>query len=227
MFVEELFQMGYSFMVGLYTATSPCIFPLLPLFLMRSLQSEDSRRRSVLVTTILIAGIISSFAVYAIIAEFIALLLLQYYLTVQAIVGSLVIITGIFTASHRLREITGISRLSATRDPGDPKGLIGVFTVGFGYALLAAPCSGFAILGFFTSLIAITDVIVVVLMFLMLCIGVAIPYLAIALVTGEARFRLATRIENAAHKIEIVVGIFLILVGAWLLWPYLEFTLGL
>ena len=45
---------------GLYIAISPCLFPLLPLFLMNSLQASDSRKRSLLVTSALVAGILVS-----------------------------------------------------------------------------------------------------------------------------------------------------------------------
>ena len=227
MLIEELLQLGAVFGVGLYVATSPCIFPLMPLFLMRSLKAEESRKRSLLVTIILIAGILSSFGVYIIISNFIGLLLIQHYLTIQAIVGALVFVTGVFTASHRLRNVTGISNLSMNRESGDPTSMVGVFVAGFGYSLLAAPCSGFAILGVVFYFSTLTNIFLLSIMFLALCIGVAVPYLAIAMLTGEARHRMATRIENAQRYLEIIAGILLIVIGLYLAWPYIELSLGL
>lgn len=114
--IQWIIQLGTVFGVGLYIATSPCLFPLLPLFLIRNLQSEYGRTRSILVTGILTAGILAS---------------------------------------------------------------LGAFT----------------------------------------------PYLAIALVTGESRDRLASKMAESARSVEIVVGCLLIALGVWLILLHFGFYL--
>ena len=59
-----LVKLAGVFGSGLFIAVSPCLFPLLPLFLINSLQSADSRGRSVLVTAVLVLGILSSVAFF-------------------------------------------------------------------------------------------------------------------------------------------------------------------
>jgi cytochrome c biogenesis protein CcdA len=51
------------------------------------------------------------------------------------------------------------------------------------------------------------------LLFIVLSIAIAIPYFLIAVVTGEARMRMAMTISNQARKIELVVGTILIIIG--------------
>ncbi len=217
-FVEVAIQLGAMFSMGFYVATSPCLFPLLPLFLIRNLQSETSRSKSVLVTSVLILGILSSLAVFAIIAGYIGLYIISYYTYIQAVLGGIIVFLGIVTISHRLREALRITRLSMS-DPGNPTSLMGVFGVGFSYSLLAAPCTASVLFALPLLFSAQSNLLVVFLMFLLLCIGVSIPYLAIALVTGEARDRMATRLSNSAQIVEMIVGTLLIALGILLILP--------
>ncbi|MFW9850299.1 MAG: cytochrome c biogenesis CcdA family protein [Candidatus Thorarchaeota archaeon] len=220
-FVEVVIQLGTAFSAGLYVATSPCLFPLLPLFLIRNLKSEQSRKKSVLVTGILVFGILSSLAVFMSISVFIGFFIIQYYTYIQAILGGIVAFLGVVTLSHTLRDKLRLNRLSMS-DPGTPTSLMGVFVVGFSYALLAAPCTAPVLLVLPLVFSTQPNLLVVLFMFMLLCIGVAIPYLAIALVTGEARDKMAARLSNSARKIEIVVGVFLIILGIWLMIPGLQ-----
>ncbi len=221
---EVVIEHMVAFMAGLYAATSPCLFPLLPLFLIRSLQSEDSRKKSVVVTGALISGILASLGLFALISYVISTyFLLQYYTQIQAALGAIIVFVGILTLSQKLREKIGLTRLSM-KNPDTPKGLVGVFVVGFSYALIAAPCTApVVILGLplVFGVSALANPLLAVSLFIWLSIGVAIPYLAIALVTGEARNRMATRIANAAHVIEIAVGLLLIVLGLWLMSPWI------
>ncbi len=215
-FLEALIDLGASFGVGLYIAMSPCLFPLLPLFLIRNLQAETSRRRSLLVTGILTLGILVSLGVFILISSIIGTFLLQNFVYIQTILGIIIIILGILTLSETLREKLRLTNISITSDPGDPKSLIGVFSVGFTYSLLAAPCSGTAILGLIVVFSTVNNPLLIVMMYITLAIAVSIPYLAIALVTGEARDRMATRLAKSARVIEVVVGSLLIILGLYL-----------
>jgi cytochrome c biogenesis protein CcdA len=103
---------------------------------------------------------------------------------------------------------------------------MGVFLVGFGYSLVAAPCSGPAILGLFLLFGTQTEALVLIVMFILLSIVVMIPYLAIALVTGEARTRIAMRIANSAKTLEYLVGGLLVIIGIILMYPWLSFVIS-
>ncbi|MFW9920836.1 MAG: cytochrome c biogenesis CcdA family protein [Candidatus Thorarchaeota archaeon] len=221
LFVEVVVELGAAFAAGLYVATSPCLFPLLPLFLIRNLQSEDSRKKSIMVTGVLILGILASLAIFAVISTFVGMFFILYYTYIQAILGAVIAFLGVVTLSHTLREKLRLTRLSM-RDPGKPTTLVGVFIVGFSYALLAAPCTAPVVIFGLPLLFGFqTNIFMWLALFALLAIGVAIPYLAIALVTGEARDRMASRIANSARTIEILVGILLIALGVWLMLPWI------
>ncbi|MFW9806852.1 MAG: cytochrome c biogenesis protein CcdA [Candidatus Thorarchaeota archaeon] len=207
------------FGAGLYIAVSPCLFPLLPLFLINNLQSTSSRSRSLLVTFALLLGILSSIALLIVIFKvvgFIGSFILGNYRTLQAVLGVLIIVLGIVMLSSRLQDILHLSSLSIKSQPSAPRNLLNVFSVGLGYSILAYPCSGTAIVGTVAIFGAGANIFFDIFLFVVLSIAIAIPYLMIALLTGEARLKMATSIRNQARRIEIITGVILIFVGLYL-----------
>ena len=222
--MQGIFELGVSLLgaltSGLYIAISPCLFPLLPLFLMNSLQVSDSRKRSLVVTSALVAGILVSVAFYAFIAYFISsigMFLLTSFRDLQAILGVFILLFGLVMFSDRLRNALRLSRLSMHGKPSKPSNLKQVFGTGLAYTLLAAPCAGHAILGLIGIFGLQTNPFVLLLLFIFVAIVIAIPYYAIALVAGEARTGLAMSISSRARTIEIVTGVILILLGLFMI----------
>ena len=211
-----LVKLAGVFGSGLFIAISPCLFPLLPLFLINSLQSADSRRRSVMVTAILVAGILSSVAFFIAIAGFIGSFLIEFYIEFQAVLGLIILFLGLVMMSSTLQKRLRLSSLSLKTQPSAPTNLLSVYIVGLGYSLLAAPCSGPAILGTVALFGAETNLFTIILLFIVLSIAIAIPYFLIAMVTGEARMRMAMTISNQARKIELIVGTILVIIGFFL-----------
>jgi cytochrome c-type biogenesis protein len=226
-FIEFVIQLGASFGAGLYVAISPCLFPLLPLFLIRTLQSEGSRSRSVLITSILILGILTSIGIFAIISGLIGYFLIQNFKLIRAILGGIIIIFGVLMISEKLKTRLGLGTLSLKAQPSAPKNLVSVYVIGLGYTLMAAPCAAPSI--FALSLLFGTQSTIwgIILMFLVVSIGVALPYLAIALVSGEAQIRMATTISRSARRIELVVGVILVIIGIILILPHFGFPVFL
>ncbi len=215
---------------GLYIAISPCLFPLLPLFLMNSLQASDSRKRSLLVTSALVAGILVSVGFYALIAftiSSIGIFIASSFRDLQLILGVVILFFGFVMLSDRLRNALRLSRLSMHGKPSRPSNLMQVFATGLGYTLLAAPCAGPAIVGLVGIFGTVTNLLFLILVFIMVAFIIAIPYFAIALVAGEARTSLAMSISAKARTIEIITGIILIVLGLYMILQHPVFGLYL
>ena len=84
--IEIVTVLSAALFSGLYVAMSPCLFPLLPLYLMRRLNTADSVGRSLVVTAVLVLGILTSIAIFAAVAGLIGLFLIQHFLQIQAVV---------------------------------------------------------------------------------------------------------------------------------------------
>ncbi|TFG05435.1 hypothetical protein EU538_11385 [Candidatus Thorarchaeota archaeon] len=215
-----LLEIGTSFGIGLYTALSPCLFPLLPLFLLRTLSSSNSRRRAVTITLVLVAGILASLAVFWAISGLIGIYLVQNKSLIQAVFGVVIIIFGIITVSDKLRQRLGISGMNLAQPPENPSSLASVFAIGLGYSLMAAPCSGPALFAAFIFFGSQANVLLLGVLFVAMAIGVGIPYLLIALISSEGRDKLASSFASYARYVEIAVGVLLVVMGVVLMLPY-------
>ena len=214
-----------AFTTGLYVALSPCLFPLLPLFLIRSLNATDSRRQSLLVTGALVLGLITSLAVLTLVTTALQAFLLNHFTNLQAVIGGIIVFFGILTMSETLRKALRLSSLTPKVQPGNPKSLAGVFLVGLGYSFMAAPCAFSAIVAIPIIFGVQSNLFNIILMFIFLFMGVSIPYLAIAVVTGEGRTRIAMSMQQHTRKVEILTGILLIAIGIILILPAFGITL--
>ncbi len=223
--VELVIFLAGAFTTGLYVALSPCLFPLLPLFLIRNLNATDSRKQSLIVTGILVLGLITSLAVLSLITTVVQAFLLNNFTNLQAVIGGIVVFFGILTMSETLRKALHISSIAPKVQPGNPKSLAGVFLVGLGYSFMAAPCAFSAIVAIPIIFGVQSNLFNMILMFVFLSIGISIPYLAIALVTGEGRTRMAMSMQQHTRKVEILAGILLIAIGIILILPVFGVTL--
>jgi cytochrome c biogenesis protein CcdA len=169
---------------------------------------------------VLVLGILTSLALFVFVLRFIiGSFFVSHFIQIQALLGGLIVVLGILTMSESLRVKLRLSRLGLTSQPKAPTGILSVYVIGLGYSLIAAPCAGPAILAIVSLLVVEIDVLILVILFLSVAIGVAIPYLAIALVTGEARTKLAMSISEKTRKIELVVGAIVVIVGVILVLP--------
>lgn len=217
--IQILLNIGLGFSLGFYAAISPCLFPLLPMFLIRSLQSAESKKKSVIVTGMLILGILTSLLIYSAISVFIGLFLIQNQITIQVILGLIIIFFGIVTMSESLQRLFRLTSLNLKSQPEAPGGLFGVYIIGLSYSLLAAPCSGSAVVGFLLYVSTQTETVVLVLTFIALTLGISIPYMMIALFSEAMRTRMTTSLAQSARKVQILVGILLVTIGILLVLP--------
>jgi len=223
--IELAIFLAGAFTTGLYVALSPCLFPLLPLFLIRSLNATDSRKQSLLVTGVLVLGLITSLAVLSLVTTALQAFLLNHFTDLQAVIGAIIVFFGILTMSETLRKALRLSSLTPKVQPGNPKSLAGVFLVGLGYSFMAAPCAFSAIVAIPIIFGVQSNPLNMILMFVFLSIGVSIPYLAIAVFTGEGRTRMAMSMQHHTRKVEILAGILLIAIGIILILPIFGITL--
>jgi thiol:disulfide interchange protein DsbD len=213
---------------ALYIALSPCLFPLLPLFLLNNLQSVNSRKRSAVVTGALVIGMLISIGIFAAIAFFVtsvASFILINFTNLQAVLGALIIFFGIAMMSETLHEKLHLFHADSENQAVQPSDLKQVFFIGLGYTLMAAPCAGPSILAIISLFGVQSNIFVLVLMFFIVSIVIAIPYFAIALVTGEARVRMTRTLSANTRRIEIITGVILLVIGTILVLPILGIRL--
>jgi cytochrome c-type biogenesis protein len=106
----------------------------------------------------------------------------------------------------------------APRSMGRGGPIAGSFLYGLLFAPIALPCSGPFLIGIFVASLTIGDALRQLAFFAAFGVGFGLPLLALGLV-GQVRARqLALAVVRWERAIQVVVGIMLVVIGAWDLW---------
>ncbi len=216
------------FIGGLYTALSPCLFPLLPLSALKLFQKDVKRKEALTLALALISGIILAFGIFIILVTMffqqLGLWLLQYYGYLSAFFGVLLILIGLVMIIPRLH--VWISRFTTpfnTYLEKETQGALDLFILGLLFSFIAIPCAGPIYLSL-TIIIALSrDVIFSILGLTLFSIGLAIPYILLTFASTESRYQLGTKLIRHARKIEIGSAILIIIFGILFILPLFGF----
>ncbi len=212
------------FVGGLYTALSPCLFPLLPLSALKLFQSDVGRKEALNLTLSLISGIVIAFGTFIIMASIffqqVGLLLLQYYGYLSALFGLLLIAIGVVMIVPRFHAwVSRIPMPFSKQLEKETYQALDLFFLGLLFSFIAIPCAGPIYLSL-TVIIALTrDIVFSILGLVLFSIGLAIPYVLLTLVSTESRYQLGLRITRHVRKIEIGSAILIIIFGVLFLFP--------
>ncbi|UCE12758.1 MAG: cytochrome c biogenesis protein CcdA [Candidatus Heimdallarchaeota archaeon] len=236
--VDESVGLPLFFLVGLYVALSPCLFPIMPLTVFRIMsksftddtsQEQFPTRRLVLQWVILLtAGILITFFLAILISSYVwsnlGSFLIDNYREITFLLGIFLIIMGIFLLFPILEEKTfariPIPQQITNSFQRDEYRNLDLFIIGFGYSFIALPCSlpVFLVLLTVIPFIGGTPLHLVFGMALF-SIGLLIPYLILVFVTAEARTRAASFLAEKFRFIEVITGVLIIIFGLLFVWP--------
>ena len=218
-----------AFIAGILTFLSPCILPLIPSFIVyitgvsfKDLKAHDLKKdvryKTLSHTMLFIAGFTVVFILLGLTATAIGRTLFNYQGIIRIAGGILIMIFGLY--------LTGIINISAlTKDHhikvANGSTYFGSFLVGVTFAAAWTPCAG-PILGSILVLAGTESSMAHgALLLTVYSIGVAIPFIIIAMTTNYflASFNKFTKIVG---HINVVGGIFLIIVGILVATNYLQ-----
>lgn len=198
----------------------PCVLPVLGMKLGSILQVEQRDRRSVRVQFLASsAGIITSFLALALLMTVLRYTnqTLGWGIQFQSpwFIGLMVLVTALFTANLLgLFEINLPSRMTTRLATQKRSGLAGNFAEGAFATLLATPCSA-PFLGTAVAFALAASLPVLWGLFLMLGIGMSLPWLLIATWPG-----LALRLPRPGRwmlRLRVAMGVLMLAASLWLL----------
>lgn len=183
-----LTKLGLAFIVGLLFNVMPCVLPVIPLIITKLLnQSKESKSKSLALGFTFCIGIISFFAVLAILNIVLRVGFgtvfqwgdyFRYPWFIKAM-GLLLILLGLFMFGLFTIGIPS----SVTNKAGSGEGFAGAIGMGFLAALLSTPCS-FGILAGVFAWAQTQNLIISTAVFLLMGIGMAAPYAILILIPG-------------------------------------------
>ena len=210
-------QYFITFLEGLITFVSPCVLPMLPVYVMYfaggsgDLKSEPGGRRKTLIGALgFVAGFTVIFVLLGVFASSVNSLLVRYKTAVNIVCGAIVTLFGLHYAG--LLRIPFLDRTLHPNIDVKPSGFLPALLFGAVFAIGWSPCTG-AFLGS-ALLMASQTSRWFSGMLLLLCYsaGLGIPFIACAILIDSLKSAFGF-IKRHYRVINIICGSFLILVG--------------
>ena len=227
--MNENISYAVAFMAGLLTYLSPCLLPLIPSFIayitgvsfgdLKDIQkAKDIRYKTIVHSLLFILGFSIVFILLGLTATFIGKSLFQYQKFIRIAGGVLIIIFGLYlTGLLKLDFLLKEKRLNIAAKGAT---YIGSFLIGVTFAAAWTPCAG-PILG---SILVMAGTKASIGQGAMLLtaysLGIAIPFFLTGLLINSFLVYLK-RFQKLISVINIIGGIFLIIVGILVLTNYL------
>lgn len=201
-----------TFMEGIITFISPCLLPMLPLYLLyfAGNKSDDVKNRVWINAIAFVMGFTIVFTIMGAFAGSIGALLQRYQVYVNIVTGMIVVALGLSFMGVIKLNIFGHSKLKLTEVK--PLGFFSTLIFGMVFALGWTPCIG-AFLG--SALLLASQhgsVIKGMILLLLYSLGLGIPFLISAILIDKLK-NTFDFIKRNYHVINMISGIALILIG--------------
>lgn len=203
-----------SFLEGIITFISPCILPMLPVYISYFANGENNRKRTVANALGFVLGFTVVFVCMGAFAGVLGGLLQRYETVVNIVTGAIVVVLGL-----NFSGIIKLKFLNSTRDVGvqvTPAGFWTSVLFGIVFSIGWTPCVGV----FLGSALAMASQLGTmaegVLMLVVYSAGLGIPFVLSAILIDRLKetFRI---IKKHYNIINLVSGIFLIIVGVMMM----------
>ena len=213
------FALGLAFLAGLSLNIMPCVWPVLPLIVMRIVeQAKQSRGKSIAMGLAFCLGILLFFACFSGVN---AVLRLSYATVLELsdpfrnsvfviVLAMILVVMALFMFGAFTISVPS----AVASKSGSGKGYTGAVGMGFLAAIMGTPCS-FGILGAAMGWAQSQTVWLGTLAIMVIGVGMAVPYAILTLVPG-----LLKKLPKAGQWMELFkqgIGFVLLIVAVWLI----------
>jgi cytochrome c-type biogenesis protein len=210
-----------AFIAGLLSFLSPCVFPLIPSYIMyitgisyadmlAEHPSHIIRQKSIFHSLCFICGFTVVFVLLGASATYIGSFLQEHAVIIRKVGGVLLVLLGIHvTGLLPLRFLLGEKKVSITHKPA---GYAGSFLVGIAFAAGWTPCIGPILAAILAVAATEEKVYQGIFLLFVYSLGLGVPFFLSAL--AMHRFlAVFNRFKKYIHAFEIITGIFLMVIG--------------
>lgn len=211
-----------AFTAGVFSFISPCVLPLIPAYIsfvsgisIEELQAGKDRKSQlvkVLVSTIVfVIGFSTVFVLLGAGASFIGKLLFIHRLWFSRVAGVLIAILGLhMTGIYRIGFLEYEKKIHVRKNPF---GVIGIFLIGAAFAFGWTPCIGPILAAILTLAAQQGTVGSGMFLLAVYSLGLGLPFILTGLALNSF-LSVYKRMRKHLRTIEIIAGIFLLVVGA-------------
>ena len=198
----EIFPL-ISFFTGVISILSPCILPVIPIFVAFSLKTKS---KSEIVSFTL--GLLSVFLVIVLLTGFFTSIVYSYIFYIRILSAVLLLAIGILM-------LVDYSFSFSVKLPKESDGIVGSFILGFITSISWAPCYSAYLISLITLLVSSSDGLYAVFNILLYCLGFGLMLFVLSLLISKIT------LEKLIGKTRYIPKIFavLIIIGAvYLFW---------
>ena len=215
-----------AFFAGVLSFVSPCVLPLIPGYLsfvsgvtldeMRGTSAagvrapSDVRRRAVVMSIAFVLGFSLVFISLGASATAIGSLLMEHLSILGKIAGVVIILFGLHMMG--VLKIGMLYSEKRMQTSGKPAGFFGAMLVGIAFAFGWTPCIGPILAAILAVAAAQESVGEGVKLLAVYSAGLGVPFIATSLAINKF-FAASARIRKHYHTIEVVSGVFMVVVG--------------
>lgn len=196
-----------TFLEGIISFLSPCMLPMLPIYLSYFAGDADRQQKSFVRALCFVLGFTLVFSLLGLFAGTLGSFLAKYRTAVNIVTGAIVILFGL-----SYLEVIRIPFFNGMQSGHKVTGAFSAFLFGVVYSVSLTPCVG-AFLGSALMLASASGTAVQgLLLLLVYSLGLGVPFLLSAVLIGRLG-TLFSWIKRHYRVINLVCGVFLILVG--------------
>jgi len=182
-----------SFFTGVISILSPCILPILPIFIGFSLNSKT--KAEILSFTL---GLFSIFTVIIFLTAFFTAIVYQYITYIRIISSILLLIIGILILVNY--------SFNFNVKPINHEGIIGSFALGFLTSVAWVPCYSAYLISLISLLVTSADPLFVAFNIVLYCLGFGLTLLALSFIISKIN------LESFVKKTSFIPKIFAVLI---------------
>ena len=188
----------FSFFTGVISILSPCILPILPIFIGFSLKSKSKSE-----TLSFFLGLFSIFLALIFLTGFATAIVYKYIVYVRIISAIILLIMGILMLFDYSFNFLSIK-------PNDGEGILSSFSLGFLTSLSWAPCYSAYLISLISLLVSSNDPLFAIGNIILYTLGFALTLLVLSLIISKIN------LEKLIDKTDYIPKIFavLIIIGA-------------
>ena len=200
-------QYAITFLEGIISFISPCMLPMLPIYISYFAGGSDSKRRVLLRSVCFVLGFTVTFSLLGLFAGTLGSFLMRYHTAVNIITGSIVILFGL-----SYLEVINLPFFKGMKGGMKINSAFSAFIFGMVYSISLTPCVG-AFLGSAIMLASSSSTALTgFLLLVTYSLGLGIPFI-ISAVLIEKLNSAFDFIKKHYKTINLICGIFLIAVG--------------
>ena len=209
-----------TFLEGVISFLSPCMLPMLPVYLSYFAGNADKKHRVLLRAGCFVLGFTLVFSLMGLFAGTLSTLLMRHQTVVNVVTGIIVIVFGL-----SYLEIIPLPFLRGMQARREVTGAFSAFVFGMIYSVSLTPCVG-AFLGSALMLASTSGTAVQgVLLLLVYSLGLGVPFLLSAVLIEKLSTAFAF-IKRHYRVVNLVCGGFLIVVGIMMAFGWMSALLA-